>query len=149
MTLPIRQTVKEDNGKEVVRNRTPLGIPSLRLPLPVIKGYFCRWFNDEGGRIEQVLSAGYEFVESEEAPGFGSSSAGNVDLGSRISTIVGVSDTGSNPMRAFLMKLRQEWRDEDDKAKQKELDKTDAAIRSGAIGPSDNRYVKNISYENR
>lgn len=147
MTLSIK--VRGEGG-EVTRKRIPLGSPGLRLPLPIIKGYFPRWFNDEVGRIEQALAAGYEFVAPEEAPELGSDIGGGVDKVSRISRVVGLSDTGAEPLRAYLMKLRQEWREEDDGVKQADLDKIDTAIRGGSIGPGDNqRYVKDISYQNR
>jgi len=135
-----------------VRERIPMGVPTLQLDRPNIKGFFCRWFNDEPGRIERVLAAGYEFVNPEEAPGFGISEVtpGNSDLGTRISRVVGVSDTGTGPLRAYLMKIRQEWYDTDQQTKQAELDKLDVAIAGGAIGPSDkHRYIKDISYQNR
>lgn len=144
MALSIKPDVKE----RVVRSRIPLGTPTLKMPLPKIQGYFCRWFNDEMGRVQQALSAGYEFVLPEESPEIGSDT--NSDLGTRISRIVGVSDSGPEPLRAYLMKLRQDLRDEDDSRKQAELDKVDAAIRSGSIGPGDSkRYVKDISYQDR
>lgn len=149
-TQPRARTEGEQSA--AVRKRIPLGTPTLQLSLPDIKGYTCRWFNDEPGRIERVLAAGYEFVTPEDAPEFGTSEVtpGNSDLGTRISRVVGVSDTASGPLRAYLMKIRTDWYAEDQRRKQAELDKLDASIHSGSIGPRDeHRYIKDISYQNR
>jgi hypothetical protein len=78
--------------------------------------------------IERAKRAGYEFVRSDnekEKP-----------------QIVGTNDNGT-PIRGFLMRIPKEIFDEDQAAKQKEVDKVDEQIRKGSFqqGAGDNRYI--------
>jgi hypothetical protein len=97
-------------------------------------GYVYRWFNNTPGRLEQAGKAGYEFVDDATAGDAGES---NTDLGSRTSAVVDrVEGT-----RAYLMRIRQDWYDEDQAQKQLANDAIDDAIRGGKVAESDNQYI--------
>lgn len=109
-------------------------------------------------RIAQALDAGYEFVDSSEVnlteTSLGSSidSTGSTDLGSRVSISAG-SDIGPDgtEVRQYLMKLRQEFWDEDQKVIAQRNEQVAASIRGGrSTGEAnphgdENRYVPESS----
>ena len=98
-----------------------------------IPGYHLHIFNDnKDGRIQQALDSGYEFVAPEEVGVVTSNvTSHNTDLGDRVRYLVG-TDNGE-PLYAYLMKIKQEWYEEDQKELQARNDRTDAAIRKGQI----------------
>ena len=74
-----------------------------------IPGYHMYFFNDEPGRIQAALDAGWEFVSPDEV-GYASTNVTNrnTDLGSnRVSVIGGKNDQG-HAMAQVLMKIRQD-----------------------------------------
>jgi hypothetical protein len=99
-----------------------------------ITGYHLYFFNDEPGRIQAALDGGWEFVSPDEV-GYSSTNVTNrnVDLGDRVSVIGSKNDMGQ-PVLQILMKIKQEWWDEDQAAIQTRNDKTDSAIRKGKGG---------------
>lgn len=99
-----------------------------------IQGYHLYFFNDEPGRIQAALDAGWEFVSPEEV-GYASSNVTNrnVDLGGRVSVVGSKNDMGQ-PVQQVLLKIKQEWWEEDQADIQRRNDKTDAAIRKGKGG---------------
>jgi hypothetical protein len=125
------------------RERVPLSAMRQKLQAPKREGFTRRWVNDEGGRPQDFERAGYAFVEDEGVHTDGE--------GSRISRRVGKTDEG-RPIYAFLMEQKQEWYDEDQAEKNKELDATDQAIKSGNIAGQvgqDGRYTpsQGITYK--
>lgn len=101
----------------------------------LIQGYHLYFFNDEPGRIQAALDAGWEFVSPEEV-GFASTNVTNrnTDLGnSRVSVVGGRNDQGQ-AVAQVLMKIKQEWWEEDQNDIQRRNDQTDAAIRKGKGG---------------
>lgn len=100
----------------------------------LITGYHLYFFNDEPGRVQAAIDAGWEFVSPEEV-GYASSNvtSTNVDLGNRVSIIGSKNDMGQ-PVLQILMKIKQEWWDEDQADLQSRNDKTDASIRRGKGG---------------
>lgn len=99
------------------RRRISMAIPSLKLQVPEIPGYVCRWMRGTPQRIEQALNAGYTFVERGELvvneTGVANDSAGdgNTDLGNRVSR-----PTGDDDSRLYLMKISKELWEEDQRA---------------------------------
>jgi hypothetical protein len=102
-----------------VARRIPLALPTLKLETPEIPGYKLHWFRGTAGRIQQALNAGYEYVERDEIQinhhGLADDyeKDGNSDLGTRVSQPAG--DTVEGGVRLYLMKIRQEFWDEDQK----------------------------------
>jgi hypothetical protein len=88
-------------------------------------GQVARWVNDDGGRIDKFIAAGYEFVESAE---MGSS---NVD-GSHAQDGVVSKDMGKG-VTAYLMNQNQEFYDEDQAEKQKIVDSTEDSMRKANV----------------
>jgi hypothetical protein len=113
----------------VPRKRIPMSVPLRKLEVPEIPGYYLYWFRDEN--VPRAMQAGYEFVEPSEVnlnpmsgnPGASTEMNGNTDLGNRVSLINGTTE-GGRPVQAVLMKLKQEWRDED----QEQIDQRNFAI---------------------
>lgn len=96
-----------------------------------IPGYHMHIFNDTPGRIEEALSAGYEFVSPSEIGGTASGVVSrNTDLGDKVRFLVGASG-GPEGLYAYLMKIRQEWFEEDQLEQQQVNDRVDHAIRNG------------------
>lgn len=126
---------EKENQRKV---RVPLGVPRAKLSAPQINGYVCRWINDTTGRLQNADDGGYEFVYEKELDG----QAGNTDLGEKVSRIVGRNEDGS-PLRAFLMKIKETWYREDQRAKQRKPDEIEAAIKRGKLNeqPDDKRYI--------
>lgn len=123
-----QDTSRANEGRS---RRIPLGRARQKLSAKQIDGYVTRWINDENGRVQQAQEGGYEFVTQEEAGHIGEdNSDGNTDLGDHVSKTVG-SGTNGHPMRAFLMKIRKEYYEEDQAAKQSQIDEVENAIRRG------------------
>jgi hypothetical protein len=61
----------------------------------------------------------------------------NRDLGARVSRVVDKT-TGQ---KAYLMEIKEEFFQEDQEAKRKAIDETDAAIRKGKLQDGENRYI--------
>lgn len=134
----------EEKIARLRKERTPIGAPECKWSCPKNDGYQYRVFNDDWvakpGNIQAALAAGYEFVEStkeKEKP-----------------KIVGTNDNGT-PIRGFLMRIPKVLYDEDQKAKQKIVDRIDEQIKAGSLqqGAGDNRYIPaagiKISSDNR
>jgi hypothetical protein len=100
------------------RKRIPMSVPTRRLEVPEIQGWHLHWFLES--RIPRALQAGYQFVDYDEVPvnqrGIANDStvSGNTDLGSRIRQIGGRDESGQ-PEHLVLMKLKEEWWQEDRK----------------------------------
>jgi hypothetical protein len=118
--------------------RVGLGMFRRKMTLPdglISPGYVPRWINDTGNRLEDAQKAGYEFVFSEKHIGEGVESA-NTDIGSRVSKVVDKSPRLGNPMRAYLMQIKKEWYDNDQKEKLGQVEAVDDTIKRGkyAVG---------------
>lgn len=98
-----------------------------------IPGYHLHVFTDVGGRIQQALDNGYEFVTPDEVGGVSENVVSrNGDLGERIRYLVNPRAEGSEQY-GYLMKIRQEWFEEDQAELQAKNNLIDASIRKGKI----------------
>lgn len=96
-------------------------------------GWKLHIMNDQDGRIEQALSAGYEFVTRDEIGGVVANVVdGNVDLGDRVKFRVGKTESGDG-LFAYLMKVPLYIYEEEQLLLQSRNDRTDAAIRAGTM----------------
>lgn len=122
----------------VPRKRIPFAERRKKLDATGIPGYKLHWVNDIKDRIITHEEAGYEFVNAGEVKLNSLVTAANADLGTRVSKVVGTKENGE-PMHAYLMKIKQEWYDEDQQAKQALVDESDKALRGGfGISGADN-----------
>ena len=96
-----------------------------------IPGYHMHIFNDVPGRIEEALTAGYEFVSPDEIGGVAAGVVSrNTALDDKVRFLVG-NDGNGNGLYGYLMKIKQEWFEEDQQSLQSRNDVVDSAIRSG------------------
>jgi hypothetical protein len=85
-------------------------------------GYHYHVFNDTPGRLEKMQSVGYEFVESDEPLGDFRVAEGS-KLGRAVSKQVGGGQKG------YLMRIKEEYYEEDKAEKAKRVDVTESALR--------------------
>jgi len=96
-----------------------------------IPGYHLHIFNDIPGRIDEALSAGYEFVRPDEIGGVANGVVSkNTALDDKVRFLVGEDGNGGG-LYAYLLKIKQEWFEEDQQSLQSRNDLVDQAIRSG------------------
>jgi len=104
----------------------PFGVPVKRFNAPEEDGYVYRVFNDnwrkEPGRIQRAKMAGYEMVAHE-----------------RSGEAVGTNEDGSE-ITGVLMRIPKEVYEEDQAAKQREIDKVDSQIMGGTLTQVDKKY---------
>jgi hypothetical protein len=144
------------------RSWVSMSIPSMKMQVPEIPGYHCHWINDYQGRVEKAIRAKYEFVDADEVElhdfslAGDSTKTGNQDLGTRVSMVVG-TDEGGKPMRAYLMKLREELWKIDQELQQRPNDEISQQLKRGKLGaqpgmsPEDagKTYVKTVEVRRR
>ncbi|MCR4285085.1 MAG: hypothetical protein NUV97_03530 [archaeon] len=98
-----------------------------------IPNFHLHIFNDAPGRIAQALDVGYEFVKPEEVGGVSVNVVDrNTDIGDKVRFLVGTGEKG-DAQYGYLMKIRQEFYDEDQATSQAKNDKIDEAIRGGKM----------------
>ena len=139
-----KEVTKEVRTRE---KRRPFGVPVSRLSVYVdVPGFHLRWINDEPGRLALALQSGYSFVEPEEVGRVG-------DEANRVKEQAGVQRDGSTPLFMYLMKIPQEYYEEDRTLLDGQVDKIDEAIRAGKLEKQsgDGRYVPSggISYKTK
>lgn len=133
-----------DNREISASERVPMGGGQLKMQLPVIEGYRTRWFNDVGERIETAKKAGYTHITKVGIKAVPGTESGHTDLGSLVSMVVGTQANGQ-PLRAYGMKIKQEWFIEDQARKALGVQETERQIRGGKLpgteGDTSQRYV--------
>ena len=115
-----------------VAARKPFGGFTKKLDIATkIPGYVLYWINDDSGRIESCLAAGFEFVDRKEVHADLPQLDGlqqNRDIGSRVSRPTKSTKPDGSTMFMYLMKLPQEFHDQDEAAKQARQKQIDDAI---------------------
>jgi hypothetical protein len=98
-----------------------------------IPGYHLHIFTDTGSRIQEAMDSGYEFVTPDEIGGVSENVVSrNGDLGERIRYLVNPRAEGTEQY-GYLMKVRQEWYEEDQAELQAKNNRIDAAVRNGKV----------------
>lgn len=123
------------------RKRIPMSTPVQKLESPDVPGFHLHWFQGTPERIQRALDGGYEFVDARDVKvnnvslGTDSVVSGNTDMGSRVSVVSG-SEVGRDgqPIRLILMKIKQEWFDEDQKVLENRNEQVATALRGGMMG---------------
>ena len=105
------------------KERVPVGVKQYKLKSEHSPGKIGRWVNDTEGRLNRFRQGGYEHVDDPDA------TESTDGLGSKKCKVVD-KNTG---MKAYLMEIDKDLYDEDQAAKQGELDKIDNRIRTGTI----------------
>ena len=142
-----------DRGTETVRSqaqrprRNSIGVPRLTLAVKFdIPGHHMCWMNDDGN-VESALDSGYEFVTRGETELEDGVSPSNVDMSDRIKQKVGTTQQG-DILYAYLMKIKNEWHEEDMATIEAQNKQVEDAIASGNINGAvgqDGRYNAGIS----
>jgi len=142
-----------DRETETVRSqaqrprRNSIGVPRLTLAVKFeIPGHHLCWMNDDGN-VESALDSGYEFVTRGETELESGVTPTNVDMSDRIKQKVGTTQQG-DVLYAYLMKIKQEWHEEDMAAIEAQNKLVEDAIASGSINGSvgqDGRYAAGIN----
>jgi hypothetical protein len=128
------------------RKRIPMSVPVQRLEVPDLPGYHLHWFLSTPERLQRAIDGGYEFAEEREVKinnvslGGDSAISGSTDMGSRVSVVSG-QEVGKDgqPTRLVLMKIKQEWWDEDQSAVEARNTKVRDALLGGMIGAENDR----------
>lgn len=129
-------------GKDTAeRKRIPMSVPVQRLSAPDMPGYHLHWFNGTPERLQRALDGGYEFVDEREMKinnvslGGDTTRSGNTDMGSRVSVVSGEQiGKDGQPTRLILMKIKQEWYEEDQKLVEQRNELVAASLRGGLLG---------------
>lgn len=127
-TTPRNET---DRPEATRPTRTNFGGPRLKLHADPIPGHHLCWMNDDGLMIPEALDAGYEFVEDDRAQVQNQrdevAGRGN-DLGRKVRRLVGRNESGG-PLYAYLMKIKQEFFEDDQRKIAAHAQRVDDAIR--------------------
>lgn len=139
---------KEEKARIAARKeRVPLGVPRMKLKTSSREGYHRRFVNDwyagSPDRLQEAQTGGYEFVTDPTKVG-DSPELDAAQPDSRVSKIVGTRPDGQ-PIRAYLMEIKQEFYDEDQAAKMASIDEVEKQMFAGKDGQGepgrDGRYV--------
>ena len=147
-------STRKEEREEGRRARVPFGSRRSNLQLSAEEskafkeaGFVVRWVNDRDGRVERALSGGYEFVKPDEAKSVGTYEIGkgNTDVGDKVSKVV---SRGEPIIRAYLMKIKEEFYKEDQLEKEKVNKRVDEALSGGEAGGSgiENKYGPGVTY---
>jgi hypothetical protein len=114
--------------RQETRQGTRVPVASNRAPL-VVKGfdhdnYAGRWVDDRDERIAMFLEAGYEFVTKEQAKV--SKEDKTIDSSSGLDSRV--KKPGGQGKTLYLMRLPRQFYNEDQLAKQREVDEIERAM---------------------
>lgn len=121
MSNPADKAASPANAPEKkvdARSRVPMSVPQRHLEIPDMPGYHLHWFLTS--RVGRALRAGYEYVDPEDVDvnnfdiAGDASASGNSDLGSRVSVPAAIG--GDSDERLYLMRIRQEWWEQDQEA---------------------------------
>ena len=127
--------------------RNSIGVPRLTLAVKFeIPGHHLCWMNDDGN-VESAVDSGYEFVTKGETELEDGVSPSNVDMSDRIKQKVGTTQQG-DILYAYLMKIKNEWHEEDMASIEAQNKMVEDAIASGNINGAvgqDGRYNAGIS----
>jgi hypothetical protein len=138
-------TRKTDGTVDVnVRERVPFGGHRLKLKVPnPDENYKYYWFNDQQDRLARAQAAGYQFVTREELGGFDIGDkdvhSGNQSLDSRVSKRL-------RDFSIYLMKIRREYWEQDQKSKELVADGVDEAIFGGGAAQVNKSYGLKVDY---
>lgn len=100
----------------------------LRLPKPPAKpGWHRRYVNDDADRIGRMLEQGYTIASDRDG-----SKSDKTGMGAEVSAFAGTQVNGA-AMRAVLMEIPDEIYQDDQRAKFRAIDETEAGIRSGKV----------------
>ena len=125
-----------------VRRKERISLGAVRPNFEIfgdIPGYHLHGFVDLDGRLELALLGGYEFVRPGEVK-VGARVVADKDADGRISWHSGTREDGSS-YRTYLMKIEQEYWEENQQDIQDQNDNYESQIRAGNVGDVESRYI--------
>lgn len=128
---PVRKATRAEGKQRQKPERFNFGTAQQKMQGYELPGYHLHWVNDKPGRVDEAQLDGYEFVLRDEVHVKQGFITGNAALGDRIARTVGLQDTGTEPMLAYLMKIPLDWYEEKQGQQQQVNDRVDSAILDG------------------
>jgi hypothetical protein len=119
MEITVSKDARPDRSKPA---RTPLGTRNRLTFKNLDPDYVYRVINDKDDRLKRATDGGYEFVESTESLG-DKMAAEATKMGKNVSKPVGHGVTG------YLMRIKKEWYEEDQKNKQSQVNATEQTMK--------------------
>lgn len=107
--------------------RTPVGRRNVLTLTGKEPGYEYRFVNDTGDRVQQFLDAGYEFVEAKSVQ------VGDARIGRPSAEGTNAQASVGQGVRAYAMRIREDWYDEDQAAKQAHVKAIEEATKEKAL----------------
>ena len=117
-----RPRKEDERAKDRPRKRIPISVRNVLKWDNIEEGYKYRFVNDIENRIEQFKEAGYEAVESPNVVGDQRSPGDPSPLATHVEKSVG------GGTKAVLMRIRNEWYEEDQRDKQSEIDDVERSM---------------------
>ena len=111
--------------------RTPIGTRNILTVKGKDPAYEYRIVNDVEDRITQFQEAGYEVVQSDTVEVGDKRAASGTPIGSAKTLSVGQGT------KAYVMKIKKEWFEEDQRAKQGQITATEASIKDPTLNGGD------------
>lgn len=127
---------REPSGRA---QRIPLGSARQKGLADARPGFVRRWINNKGARIQYALQGGWNHVRADNSGAFSS------DPGEGTSQVCGTQENGE-PMRRYLMEIREDWFNEDQFEKENKRAEIEAQILRGTDDKGqpgkDGRYLR-------
>lgn len=111
------------NSASARPQRIPVGQGNVLTVKGQEEGYIYRFVNDEGDRIAKFLDAGYEIVGADKVRVGDKRVNSATPEGTSAQAVVG------NGRKAVVMRIRKEWYDEDQQAKQDRVNKLEQSLK--------------------
>lgn len=125
VNVAVQEVTRNEGQREVLkspRKRIPFGAPRTKLEVPYKpEGYHLHWVNDDAGRIFAAQQGYYEFVSPDEV---------GLDKteDNKVKVLVGKT-AQHGPLFAYLMKIKQEYYEEDRGLINKQQDDFEKALK--------------------
>jgi len=107
--------------------RTPVGTRNILTVAGKDPGYVYRIINDSGDRVQEFMDAGYELVEADSVRVGDKRVNSAAAEGSKAQLSVGQGQ------KAFVVRIKKEWYEEDQAAKQVHVNKLEEATKAKAL----------------
>lgn len=107
--------------------RTPVGTRNVLTVSGKDPDYVYRIVNDSGDRVQEFLDAGYELVK-ESSVKVGDKRVNKASAEGSVSQI-----SVGQGQKAFVVRIKREWYDEDQAAKQQKVNELEAATKAKAL----------------
>lgn len=126
------ETTTKQPAAKVRAKRTPINGRNVLSVSNKQAGYHYRFVNDTGDRVQSFLDNGWEQVAADDVIVGDRRVAAAKGLGSKAQASVNKDGT-----KAFVMRIKQEWFDEDQAEKAKHVDELEKSMKQQALSSSD------------